>query len=105
MWTDEQTLRESFVDVENLALNCRFHDCKHGNDVGCAIRSAVENGVLDQSRYISYLKLDEEIEKLRRKQKKRQMLSERKAKREHRIKARNLADRIELEKDEDPEWR
>lgn len=105
MWTDEQTLRESFLDVEELATQCKFHDCKHGNDAGCAIRAAVESGDLDESRYESYLKLDEEIEKLQKRQKKRQMLSERRAKRDHRVKARNLADRIELEKDEDPEWR
>ena len=105
MWTDEQTLRESFADVEELASQCLFHDCKHRNDKGCAIRAAVESGELDRSRYESYLKLDEEIEKLQRRQKKRQMLSERRAKRDHRVKARNLADRIELEKEEDPDWR
>ena len=105
MWTDERTLRESFLDVEELASQCKFHDCKHGNDAGCAIRAAVESGELDESRYESYLKLDEEIEKLEKRQKKRRQLSERRAKRDHRIKARNLADRIDLEKDEDPEWR
>lgn len=105
MWTDEQTLRESFLDVEELASQCKFHDCKHGNDKGCAIRAAVESGELEEGRYESYLKLDEEIEKLEQRQKKRQMLSERRAKRDHRIKARNLADRIELDKDQDPEWR
>ncbi|MFK7912041.1 MAG: ribosome small subunit-dependent GTPase A [Akkermansiaceae bacterium] len=105
MWTDEQTLRESFSDVEELAARCKFHDCKHGNDAGCAIRAAVECGELDEGRYESYLKLDEEIEKLEKRQKKRRQLSERRAKRDHRIKARNLADRIDLGKDEDPEWR
>ena len=34
MWTDEHTLRESFLDVEQLASECKFHDCKHRNDVG-----------------------------------------------------------------------
>lgn len=105
MWTDEQTLRESFADIEELASRCKFHDCKHGNDTGCAIRAAVESGALNVSRYESYLKLDEEIEKLERRQKKRRMLSERRAKRDHRVKARNLADRIELEREEDPDWR
>lgn len=105
MWTDEQTLRESFLDVEELASQCQFHDCKHGDDKGCAIRSAVEAGKLDASRYESYLKLDEEIEKLKRRQKKRRMLSERRAKRDHRVKARNLADRIDIEREENPDWR
>lgn len=105
MWTDEQTLRESFADVEELAEQCKFGDCKHGNDAGCAIRAAVETGELDWGRYESYLKLDEEIEALEKRQKKRRMLTERRAKRDHRVKARNLADRIELEKEDNPEWR
>lgn len=105
MWTDEQTLRESFLDIEELATQCKFHDCKHGNDAGCAIRAAVESGALDVGRYESYLKLDEEIEKLEKRQKKRRMLFERRAKRDRRVKARNLADRIELEKEQRPDWR
>lgn len=105
MWTDEQTLRESFVDVEELTSQCKFADCKHGNDTGCAIRAAVESGELDMGRYESFLKLDEEIEALEKRQKKRRILTERRAKRDHRVKARNLADRIELEKDNNPEWR
>lgn len=52
MWTDEQTLRESFVDVEELASQCKFGDCKHANDAGCAIREAVDSGDLDIGRYI-----------------------------------------------------
>ena len=105
MWTDEQTLRESFLDVEELAGQCRFHDCKHGNDAGCAIRAAVESGDLEEGRYESYLKLDEEIEKLKQRQKKLRQLSERRAKRDHRVKARNLADRIDQDQDQNPDWR
>jgi ribosome biogenesis GTPase len=100
MWTDEQTLRESFSDVDQIALQCRFQDCKHQNDKGCAIRDAVKIGQLDEERLLSYLRLDEEIEKLRRRQKKRQINTERRAKRDHRVKARNLNDRIQLEADE-----
>lgn len=103
MWTDENTLRESFTDVEHIASQCQFHDCKHGSDRGCAIRAAVESGELDVERYESYLKLDDEIEKLNQRRKKRQMITERRAKRDHRIKARNLADRIDHEKRERPE--
>ncbi len=100
MWTDEKTLRESFSDLEELALQCRFPDCKHGNDAGCAIRAAVARGELDLARLESFLRLDDEIEKLRRRQKKRQINCDRRAKRDHRVKARNLNDRIQLEADE-----
>lgn len=99
MWTDEKTLREQFVDLEELASQCQFHDCKHGKDKGCAIRSAVESGELDASRYEGFLRLDEEIEKLNKRRKRSQMTVERRAKRDHRIKARNHADRVELDRE------
>ncbi len=100
MWTDEATLRESFADVEELVTQCRFADCKHQKDAGCAIETAVEGGSLDPERYQSYLRLEEEIEDLNRRRRKRRMTTERWAKRNRRVKARNLADRIELEKEE-----
>ncbi len=100
MWTDEATLRESFAEVEGLAARCRFADCTHHGDTGCAVRAAVESGELDAGRYESYLRLEEEIEALRRRRKKRQMAVERWAKRNRKVKARNLQDRIDLEKEE-----
>lgn len=96
MWTDETTLRERFADIEELARQCRFHDCKHGSDAGCAIRQAMEKGGLSAARFDGYLKLDVEIEKLRSRRKKRQILIDRRAKRDHRIKARNPSDRSEM---------
>ena len=100
MWTDEETLRESFSDVEELARSCRFSDCKHQEDAGCAIRAAVEAGELDPLRYESFLNLEHEVAELHRRRKKRQMTVERWAKRNRKVKARNLQDRIELEREE-----
>ena len=100
MWTDAATLRDSFADVEALAAHCRFADCRHRNDAGCAIRSAVDDGRLDPARYENFLNLENEIAALLKRAEKRQMTIERWAKRNHRVKARNLADRIQLEKDE-----
>ncbi len=102
MWTDETTLRERFADIEALAAQCKFHDCKHGTDSGCEIRSAVESGKLDAERYRGFLKLDEEIEKLRKRRKKRQMTVERRSKRDHKIKARNRSDRADLDRELKP---
>ena len=102
MWTDETTLRERFADIAALAMECRFHDCKHGTDAGCAIREAVEGGALDTERYEGYLKLDDEIEHLKKRIKKREMTVERRAKRNHRVKARNLADRIDYDEQQNP---
>jgi ribosome biogenesis GTPase len=100
MWTDESTLRESFADVEAIASGCRFSDCSHRSDAGCAIRAAVEGGHLDSGRHESFLNLENEIAALKKRAEKRQMAVERWAKRSHRVKARNLNDRIQLERDE-----
>ncbi|NNC90026.1 MAG: ribosome small subunit-dependent GTPase A [Akkermansiaceae bacterium] len=100
MWTDEADLRESFADVDELAMQCRFRDCKHREDAGCAIRSAMDTGALSPDRYESYLNLEEEIAELQKRQKKRRMTVERRAKRNRKVKARNLADRIDIDKEE-----
>ncbi|MDA0767800.1 MAG: ribosome small subunit-dependent GTPase A [Verrucomicrobia bacterium] len=104
MWTDEHTLRESFTDVEALGGLCKFADCKHQEDAGCAIRSAVEEGRLDAARYDSYLRLEEEIEELNFRRKKRQMSTERWAKRNRKVKARNFEDRVEMDREERGEF-
>ncbi len=103
MWTDETTLRERFQDIEDLAAQCKFHDCKHGSDTGCAIRSAVEDGSLGTARMEGFLKLEEEIEELQKRLKKRQVNVERRAKRDHKIKARNLADRVDYDREQRPD--
>jgi len=100
MWTDEATLRDSFSDVAALAADCRYADCGHRSDAGCAIRAAVEAGTLDAARHQHFLNLENEIATLRKRTQKRQMTVERWAKRERRVKARNLNDRIQLERDE-----
>jgi ribosome biogenesis GTPase len=102
MWTDESTLREQFADIEALAALCRFFDCKHRSDAGCAIRASVDAGALDPARYAGYLKLDLEIEKLRNSRKKRQMTIERRYKREVRKNVRNPEDRRDFERDAKP---
>ncbi|MEV5385276.1 ribosome small subunit-dependent GTPase A [Streptomyces sp. NPDC052721] len=46
-----------FTEIEELAERCRFHDCAHESEPGCAVRSAVENGELPERRLESYRKL------------------------------------------------
>jgi ribosome biogenesis GTPase len=61
MWGNETDLQDSFEDIESLALQCRFSDCLHDTEPGCAVREAIESGELDISRYQSYLKLRKEL--------------------------------------------
>lgn len=98
LWTDESILRERFADVAEIALQCRFDNCKHGSDHGCAIREAVEAGRLEAGRYENFLKLDDEIEALRRRRKKRQMTIERIAKRDYHQKYKKHLDRREQQR-------
>ena len=100
MWTDESTLRTSFADLEALAAECRFADCRHRGDAGCAVRAAVDAGTLDAGRHAAFLNLESEIAALKARAEKRRMAVERWSKRGHRVKARNLEDRIQLERDE-----
>jgi ribosome biogenesis GTPase len=55
-------LEESFADIWDLSKNCRFADCTHTQEVGCALLNAIENGSLRLDRYQSYLKLMKESE-------------------------------------------
>ncbi|MGY8687565.1 MAG: ribosome small subunit-dependent GTPase A [Verrucomicrobiales bacterium] len=97
MWTDEQSLRDSFRDIDALAAECRFHDCKHGSDAGCRVKEALAQGELSTERFENYLLLEDEIAELRRRQKKREMHLAKKNKREKRQVHRNFEDRREFE--------
>ena len=68
LWGDERGLREAFQDVQGLARECRFSDCTHTHEPGCAVREAIRTGVLEPQRLESYLKLQRELHHLRRRQ-------------------------------------
>jgi len=59
--TGEEDVAENFSDVEALAEQCRFRDCKHQREPGCAVRTAIEAGKLDPQRFANFLKLSDEV--------------------------------------------
>lgn len=59
--TGEEDVADGFADIEALAGQCRFRDCRHVNEPGCAVRAAIESGALDPARYANYLKLRDEV--------------------------------------------
>ena len=71
MWDVSEGLGDAFSDVEAYIGNCRFSDCRHEKEPGCAIKAAIATGELDIARWESYQKLREEAvdkaEMLRRK--------------------------------------
>jgi ribosome biogenesis GTPase len=62
MQDTEQGLGEAFSDVEEYFGKCRFKDCKHSKEPGCAIKAALQNGELSLERWNSYLQLKRESE-------------------------------------------
>src|SRR3546814_5976493 len=51
--TGEEAVADSFADIEELASHCKFRDCQHAREPGCAVRAAIEAGKLDPRRFAS----------------------------------------------------
>lgn len=64
LWGDGAALEQAFDDVARLAAGCRFRDCRHQGEPGCAVRGAVERGELTADRLASYRKLERELHAL-----------------------------------------
>jgi ribosome biogenesis GTPase len=64
LWASEESVNATFGDVEHWAAQCRFSDCLHSNEPGCAVRQAVADGLLDPERLGSLHKLRKEAEHL-----------------------------------------
>jgi ribosome biogenesis GTPase / thiamine phosphate phosphatase len=59
---DADGVSRAFADLEDLAVDCRFSDCRHAGEPGCAVSSAVDAGVLDGHRVESHRRLQRELE-------------------------------------------
>jgi ribosome biogenesis GTPase len=67
LWDADAGVAATFADVEALANHCRFRDCAHRTEPGCAVRAAIAEGSLDAGRWRSYAKLQRELARLDRK--------------------------------------
>jgi ribosome biogenesis GTPase / thiamine phosphate phosphatase len=61
MWEGKAGLAQAFEDIEVIAAECKFRDCAHSSEPGCAVRAALESGLLDPARYQNYHKVGREI--------------------------------------------
>jgi ribosome biogenesis GTPase len=68
LWADEDALALSFADIEEFAAACAFGDCRHEAEPGCAVRAALDGGLLDAGRFESFLKQRRELQFLEEKQ-------------------------------------
>jgi ribosome biogenesis GTPase len=60
LWDASEGIAQAFGEIEELAAKCKFRDCKHESEPGCAVRAAVESGALDAERLESFHKLGRE---------------------------------------------
>lgn len=58
LWDGNEGIKESFEDIEAFAQNCKFNDCQHDSEPGCAVKKAIEQGELPEERLESYRKLE-----------------------------------------------
>ena len=61
LWQSEEGLDHSFQDIRSLAAGCRYRDCRHQTEPGCAVLEALDEGILSAERLASYRKLQKEI--------------------------------------------
>ena len=60
LWDSDRALEEAFAEIDALAADCRFRDCRHRQEPGCAVRAAVQAGTLPAIRLTHYLRLEDE---------------------------------------------
>jgi ribosome biogenesis GTPase / thiamine phosphate phosphatase len=81
LWSVDDGFDATFSDIEALIEQCRFNDCSHRREPGCAVRRALANGSLDRGRYAGYEKLQRELHALAVRQDKRLQAEARKQRR------------------------
>ena len=64
LWFKGNDIKDAFKDIGDIASNCKFKNCDHKSEPGCAVKDALDNGTLDQRRYEHYIKLKKESQLL-----------------------------------------
>ncbi len=68
LWAESGSADDAFSDIAEIAVNCRFSDCSHQGEPGCAVQNALVSGDLEYRRFENYLDLKRELDYLKRKQ-------------------------------------
>jgi ribosome biogenesis GTPase / thiamine phosphate phosphatase len=76
LWHGEEGLDQTFDDIAQLAMACRFNDCEHESEPGCEVQAAIAAGTLPAERLASYRKLGREIRAMRRREDRRLQLED-----------------------------
>jgi ribosome biogenesis GTPase len=67
LWADETSVEDIFGEIVAAASSCRFSDCSHKGEPGCAVQMALKNGEIDEGRWRNYEKLTSEVRQLDKK--------------------------------------
>jgi len=78
LWEGSEGLTEAFPDIEKYIGQCKYSNCEHDTEEGCAIKEAIERGEFDELRFKSYKKLEREITRFENKTNKKALLKEKK---------------------------
>lgn len=81
LWCDEEAVAEGFADVLEVVGRCKFKNCQHDGEPGCAVRQALKDGRLSRERYESFRKQTRELSRLQQKRKEFGVLMNQRAKR------------------------
>jgi ribosome biogenesis GTPase / thiamine phosphate phosphatase len=68
LWDADEGIEQAFADVDDLAAGCRFNDCAHEQEPGCAVQEAIDEGRFPRERLQSYRALQRELQRLAAKQ-------------------------------------
>lgn len=66
LWASDGAVEQTFPEISALAMNCRFRDCRHGSEPGCAVLAAANAGQIEAARLESFHRLRREVEHLER---------------------------------------
>ena len=69
LWAEDDDLNYVYQDIVDLIAKCKFSNCTHRSEPGCAVKVALESGVLSQERFTRYLTQQKELKRLEAKKK------------------------------------
>jgi ribosome biogenesis GTPase len=99
-WSDEESLSRTFADIEEWSQSCRFRDCSHYSEPGCAVRQAVREGQLSHRRLDNFHKLLREVERMEIREEKSASWQERR-RRKDTVRVHKEAKRFKRQRNED----
>jgi len=71
LWAEKEDIHDIFSDIDSLADKCRFRNCNHEAEPGCAVKLSLEKGELDKNRLKNYIKMKLEVTRLKESQKRK----------------------------------